>query len=121
MELTVDTKVKKYFDMVQDKIKELIGQDPKYKGIDPQLFNDLMVTQGDSPEKDDQRMSDFAADIKKACERGDDIETVAKSILDTDATRVKTNAFNKDAINDVPNQLQQEKVFRYLKTYEKFQ
>ena len=119
-ELNVDVKVSKYFDMVQDKIKELITQNPKYKGVDAQIFNDMMFTQGDSPEKDDQILYEVKERVKKACEKNEDMDKVAAELLDTFATRVKTNAFDKDKVNDLPNQLQQEKVLRYLKRYENF-
>jgi len=106
--------IDKYFDMVQDKIKEILTKDKSLKDADVQKFNDLIFTQNDYEVR-----KDIQEYINNAANKSVDTEKIANALLDKFYTMVKTNDFNKDTVNDVQNNLQENK-FVHLKKYNNF-
>ena len=107
------TIVDKYFDMVQERIKDILIKDRKYSEDDAQKFNDLIFIQNDYETR--KSIEKYVGDAV-----GDkvDIDEVANNLLNKYGQMVQTNNFDKDTVNDVPNQI--EEGFRYLKKYNDF-
>ena len=104
--------VSKYFDIVQQKIKELISQDTEIKPDEVEKFNQEIFNQ---PEDIQDEIRTY---IDKATNNNLDIERVAKIIYDRFKLQVKNNVFNQDDVNDVPNPMVGER--KHIKTFEQF-
>lgn len=112
----VDTKnedvIKKYFDMVQEEIKNLIRQDKEIKPDQVELFNNEIFAQ---PE-------DIQGEIRKYIDQAAlnnlDIKRIAKELYDKFKVQVKNNLFNQTDAQNVPNKLMGER--KFIKTYEAF-
>ena len=89
----------RYFELVQDKIKELISEDKEIKPDEVELFNREIFNQND------QILTQIKEFIDKSSMGNLDINRVAKTIYDRFKLQIKNNIFNKDDVNDVPNKL----------------
>lgn len=103
--------IDKYFDIVQQKIKELISQDKEIKQKDIDRFNDEIFNQPDDIQTAIRNYIEGAADNNL------DIEKIAKSLYDKFKLQVKNNEFAINDIQDVPNKLMGE---RKLMTFESY-
>lgn len=103
--------IDRYFDMVQNEIKELIKQDKDIKPNQIETFNKEIFNQ---PAEMQNQIRQY---IDKAVGNNLDIKKVASVIYDKFKKQVKTNNFTKDNSN-VPNQLMGEA--RKIKTFEQF-
>jgi hypothetical protein len=95
--------ISKYFDLVQQEIKELISKDKEIKPNEIERFNHEIFNQSD----------DIKIQIKEFIDGASmnnlNIKNIAKEIYDKFKVMVKNNVFNQDDINDVPNKLLGEK------------
>jgi len=108
-----DNVVGRYFDIVQDKIKELIAKDNKnFSEEQVEEFNNSIFTQ------EDEIMADIRNYVDRATLNDLDLNKVAKILYDKFKLQVKNNNFNKDTVNDIPNQLMGER--KHIKTFEQF-
>lgn len=107
-----DDIIDKYFDLVQDKIKELISKDKEINTNDIDKFNSEIFNQ---PENIKLEIKNF---IDKSSKNNLNIEVVAKKIYDRFKLQVKNNVFNQDDINDAPNRLLGEN--RHIMSFESF-
>lgn len=103
--------IDKYFDIVQQKIKELISQDKEIKQKDIDRFNDEIFNQPDDIQIAIRNYIEGAADNNL------DVEKIAKSLYDKFKLQVKNNEFAINDIQDVPNKLMGE---RKLMTFESY-
>lgn len=103
--------IDKYFDIVQQKIKELISQDKEIKQKDIDRFNDEIFNQPDDIQTAIRNYIEGAADNNL------DVEKIAKSLYDKFKLQVKNNEFAINDIQDVPNKLMGE---RKLMTFESY-
>ena len=114
--LDIDTRnddvTKRYFDIVQDRIKKLAIKNYGFNEEQAQEFNNAMFNQDDI-----DVMNDIKEYIDKASDNNLDIDKVAKTLFDKFKLQVKNNLFNKDTINDIPNNLDERK---HIKTFEQF-
>lgn len=110
--MAVDTKRQEfidfYFQSVQDKIKELLSEDPKISSDDIQKFNDMIFTQ-----KEEDVRKDIQEYINVTASEAVDVDIVAKNILDRYYDMVFFNNFNKDTINDIENPLDEKKLLNF--------
>ncbi len=102
----------KYFDLVQQEIKNLISQDKEIKPDEVQKFNNEIFNQ-----PDDIKL-EIRGYIDKATINNLDIKRIAKVIYDKFKLQVKNNVFNQTDSQDVPNPLIGEK--KHIKTFEQF-
>lgn len=106
--------IDKYFDIVQQKIKELILQDKEIKQKDINRFNDEIFNQPDDIQTAIRNYIENAADNNL------DIEKIAKSLYDKFKLQVKNNEFATNDIQDVPNKLMGERNLISFENYKKF-
>jgi len=107
-----DDIIGKYFDLVQNEIKQLIANDQDIKQSQVQEFNDAIFNQ------DDEIKTQMKQYIDKATMNNLDIKRVAKVIYDKFSKQIKNNLFTKDTVNDIPNPMLGER--KHLKTFEQF-
>lgn len=103
----------RYFDIVQNKIKELAGKDKSLSEEQADDFNNAIFDQDDG-----DVMVQIKEFIDKATDNNLNLDKVAKVLYDRFKLQVSNNLFNKDSVNDVPNQLMGER--KRIKTYEQF-
>jgi hypothetical protein len=121
-----DAVVSKYFDLVQNVIKELISKDKDIKSDEIERFNNEIFNQ---PVEIQDKIREY---IDNATEKNLDIKKVAKTIYDKFKLQIKNNLYNQDDKQDVPNQLMGErkhimyitkknnKTMKHLKTFENY-
>jgi hypothetical protein len=102
----------KYFDLVQQEIKNLISQDKEIKPNEVQKFNNEIFNQ-----PDDIKL-EIRGYIENATMNNLDIKRIAKVIYDKFKLQVKNNVFNQTDSQDVPNPLIGER--KHIKTFEQF-
>lgn len=107
-----DAVVSKYFDLVQNVIKELISKDKDIKSDEIERFNNEIFNQ---PVEIQDKIREY---IDNATEKNLDIKKVAKTLYDKFKLQIKNNLYNQDDKQDVPNQLMGER--KYIKTFEIF-
>ena len=104
--------VSRYFDEIQEEIKNLVSQDKEIKKSELQKFNDEIFNQ---PEDIQAQIRQY---VDKATMNNLDIKRVAKIIYDKFKLQVKNNNFNKDDVNNIPNPMIGER--KHIKTFEQF-
>jgi hypothetical protein len=107
-----DAVISRYFDIVQDEIKELISQDKEIKPDEIERFNNEIFNQ---PVEIQDKIREY---IDTATEKNLDMKKVAKTLYDKFKLQVKNNIYNQDDKQDVPNQLMGER--KHIMTFEKF-
>lgn len=107
-----DDIVERYFDIVQQKIKELISEDKEIKKDEIEKFNDEIFNQ---PIDMQDQIRQY---IEHATEENLDIDNVAKTIYDKFKVQIKNNEFATTDVQDVPNKLLGERY--HILTYKKF-
>ncbi len=107
-----DAVVSKYFDLVQNVIKELISKDKDIKSDEIERFNNEIFNQ---PVEIQDKIREY---IDNATKKNLDIKKVAKTIYDKFKLQIKNNLYNQDDKQDVPNQLMGER--KHIMTFEKF-
>src|SRR5574344_647282 len=93
-----DAVVSKYFDLVQNVIKELISKDKDIKSDEIERFNNEIFNQ---PVEIQDKIREY---IDNATKKNLDIKKVAKTIYDKFKLQIKNNLYNQDDKQDVPNQ-----------------
>lgn len=107
-----NTVVSKYFDLVQNELKELISNDKDIKSDEIERFNNEIFNQ---PVEIQDKIREY---IDNATEKNLDIKKVAKTLYDKFKLQIKNNLYNQDDKQDVPNQLLGER--KHIMTFEKF-
>lgn len=108
-----DAIAERYFDIVQNKIKELAAKNNDFSEEEAQEFNNAIFNQDDN-----EVMIQIKEYINKASDNNLDLDKVAKTLYDKFKLQVKNNLFNVDKINDIPNKLVDER--KHIKTFEQF-
>jgi len=106
-----DEVIARYFDMVQNEIKNLAINDPQVPQDKVQQLNDEIVTMGDF----DAKLQHY---IDDAANNDLDLKMVAKELYDELGSKVKNNMFNQNPVGDVPNPMMGER--NHIKTFENF-
>ena len=106
--MTNQAYIDKYFQAVQDKIKEILTNDKKLRPEQVQDFNDKIFTQEDYDAR-----KDIETYISGVAENDVDLDYVAQQILDKYYDMVFVSDFSKDTVNDVENPLDENKLMKF--------
>jgi len=104
--------INKYFDLVQQEIKNLISEDKEIKPSQVEQFNAEIFNQPD------EITSEIRNYIDKASTNNLDIKKVAEEIYNRFKLQIKNNVFNQKDAQNVPNPLLGER--KHIKTFENF-